>query len=46
MLAFSGFWILAPGFRRLQDGNARQGVFLWNKSPAHASLVLMISSLP
>jgi len=25
---YSGFWLLAPGFRRLQDGNARQGVFL------------------
>jgi len=27
MLAFSGFWLLDSGFRRLQDGNARQGVF-------------------
>jgi len=26
---YSGFWLLAPEFRRLQDGNARQGVYLF-----------------
>jgi len=28
MLAFSGFWLLAPGFRRLQDGTAHKAVIL------------------
>jgi len=34
---YSGSWLLASGFRRLQDGTADKAVFTWKKTQLFAN---------